>query len=381
MKILAAMSGGVDSSVAALLLKEQGHEVTGVTMKLWGGESDTGCCSVSDVEDARRTADAIHIDHFVFNFGDEFEKKVVEPYADSYKNAETPNPCIECNRHIKFQTLLKRAAALGFDALATGHHARIVSEKDESGNDSLWLARGADPDKDQSYVLNMLTPQQLEYVLFPIGHLTKTQVRQIAKERNLPVAQKPDSYEVCFIKKTEGKAEFLSKKMGFTPASIVDASGEKLGAVPALELLTVGQRKGTGIQGKKEPLYVTKIQKRQQKVTVGKKADLLVQKQFLRDLRLRDLQLKSLPKARLLKSDANSRAVNLYVQCSAHASAQPAQLIYFEAGSEDKPHLLWKSPQKLIAPGQSLVFYIRGRKIKGQKPETAEKIAGSAIAK
>src|SRR6478752_5393801 len=152
MRVMCAMSGGVDSSVTALLLKEAGHDVVGVTMKLWGGDSDTGCCSVSDVDDARRVAQQLDIDHVVFNFGDDFDHHVVAPYVDAHARGVTPNPCIECNRHLKFDRLLRRADQIGFDAIATGHHARIGC----TSSGRFTLERGADPQKDQSYVVHML---------------------------------------------------------------------------------------------------------------------------------------------------------------------------------------------------------------------------------
>ena len=170
-----AMSGGVDSSVAAAELVESGVEVVGVTLKLWGGESDSGCCSVSDVDDARRVADALGIEHLVFALGDDFERAVVGPYVEAHAQGRTPNPCVECNRHIKFDKLLRRARALGFDAVATGHHAQIVSTLDGPR-----LARGADDAKDQSYVLHMLSADDLARTRFPIGHLTKDEVRRRA---------------------------------------------------------------------------------------------------------------------------------------------------------------------------------------------------------
>ena len=175
-KILVAMSGGVDSSVAVAVLLEEGFDVTGVTMKLWGGSSDTGCCSVSDVIDARRVADQLGVPHHVFNFGDEFDAHVVEPYVQAHAIGETPNPCIECNRHVKFDKLFRRAHALGFELVATGHHAQIVEEFD-----GLRVKRAADEAKDQSYVLHMLGQEQLKRLRFPIGGMTKKQVREIAK--------------------------------------------------------------------------------------------------------------------------------------------------------------------------------------------------------
>ena len=176
MKVLVAMSGGVDSSVAAAELQAAGHEVVGVTMRLWGGESDTGCCSVSDVDDARRVAQQLGIDHLVFNFSDDFNEHVVAPYVQAHVDGLTPNPCIECNRHLKFDRLSERARLLGFDAVATGHHARI--ERDDEG--VMRLARGADDAKDQSYVVHMLDQAELAYTMFPVGHLTKAQVRERA---------------------------------------------------------------------------------------------------------------------------------------------------------------------------------------------------------
>ena len=173
MRVMCAMSGGVDSSVAALLLREAGHDVVGVTMKLWGGDSDTGCCSVSDVDDARRVAQQLGIDHLVFNFGDEFDRNVVDPYVRAHAAGVTPNPCIECNRAVKFARLAERADLLGFDAVATGHHAVIGT--DRAGRRT--LERGADGDKDQSYVVHMLDQAGLARTLFPVGGMDKPAVR------------------------------------------------------------------------------------------------------------------------------------------------------------------------------------------------------------
>ncbi|NCG25606.1 MAG: tRNA 2-thiouridine(34) synthase MnmA, partial [Actinobacteria bacterium] len=175
--VMVAMSGGVDSSVAAALLLDAGHEVVGVTMKLWGGPSDTGCCAVSDVDDARRVADHLGIEHHVFNFGEDFERDVVGPYVADHAAGRTPNPCIECNRHLKFDRLLRRADALGFELLATGHHAQVVDTADGPR-----LGRGADDAKDQSYVLHVLDGDVLRRLLLPLGHMTKADVRAIAAD-------------------------------------------------------------------------------------------------------------------------------------------------------------------------------------------------------
>ncbi|MFM8868151.1 MAG: MnmA/TRMU family protein, partial [Ilumatobacteraceae bacterium] len=205
MKVLVAMSGGVDSSVAAAELIAQGHAVVGVTMRLWGGESDTGCCSVSDVDDARRVAQQLGIDHLVFNFQDDFDAKVVNPYVAAHVDGLTPNPCIECNRHLKFERLSERARLLGFDAVATGHHARI--EPDDDG--LLRVTRGADAAKDQSYVVHMLDERELGYTLFPVGGMTKADVRERASCLGLRTAAKPDSQDVCFISRTGGRESVL----------------------------------------------------------------------------------------------------------------------------------------------------------------------------
>src|SRR5437764_11660902 len=203
-RVLVAMSGGVDSSVAAARLLERGYDVTAVTLKLWGGESDTGCCSVSDVEDARRVAAQLDIPHYVFNFADDFTAAVVDPYVDAYVRGSTPNPCVECNRAIKFGRLLDRARALGFDSVATGHHARVV-ERDGRYE----LLRGADRAKDQSYVLYMLTQRELARALFPVGELTKADVRAHAARLGLRTASKPESMDVCFINRGQ-RVDFIS---------------------------------------------------------------------------------------------------------------------------------------------------------------------------
>src|SRR5262245_31576474 len=230
MKVLCAMSGGVDSSVAAALLREDGHEVVGVTMKLWGGESDTGCCSVSDVDDARRVAQQLGIVHHTWTFTDDFEQRVVEPYVEAHRVGRTPNPCIECNRHLKFDRLLERALAVGFDAVATGHHARLVERPDGTRR----LARGADAAKDQSYVLYVLGQHQLARTLLPVGDLTKDEVRAEADRLGLRTATKPDSQDVCFITSTAGRAGFLARRLELHPAPVVDAAGDRVAGVDAV---------------------------------------------------------------------------------------------------------------------------------------------------
>jgi tRNA-uridine 2-sulfurtransferase len=329
MRVLCAMSGGVDSSVTAAVLAEAGHEVHGVTLRLWGGESDQGCCSVADVEDARRVADHLGLDHHVFNFGPDFDRHVVEPYVAAHADGRTPNPCIECNRHLKFDRLLARADALGFDAVATGHHARVVRRADGSRR----VARGADVAKDQSYVLHMLDQAALARVLLPVGDLTKAEVRRRATELGLRTAAKPDSQDVCFIQASAGRQGFLGDRLALTPGRVVDTGGRQVGAVDAVELVTVGQRRGLNLQGQHEPRFVTAVDVGTATVTVGRKEDVLVDGHRLTDLVWADRPVRG----------------SLLVQGSAHGPVLPATL--------HSDVLVWDTPQPRIAPGQSVAFY------------------------
>jgi tRNA-uridine 2-sulfurtransferase len=265
MRVLVAMSGGVDSSVAAALLSRGGHDVVGVTLKLWGGPSDSGCCSVSDVVDARRVADQLRIDHHVFNLTEEFHEAVVDPYVSEHSAGRTPNPCIECNRRVKFGVLLARARRLGFDALATGHHARVAVEAGR-----VRLRRGADRAKDQSYVLAGLGAAELGDVMFPVGELTKADVRAQAAGLGLRTADKPDSQDVCFIHSAQGRRAFLAQRIELRPATLVDASnGAVVGEVPAVELVTVGQRRGLGVAIDGHRRYALSVDVAARRITVG----------------------------------------------------------------------------------------------------------------
>lgn len=333
MKVLLAMSGGVDSSVAGALLLADGHEVVGVTMKLWGGDSDTGCCSVSDVDDARRVAQQLDIDHLVFNFGDDFDRHVVDPYVRDHALGVTPNPCIECNRHVKFDRLIKRADQLGFDAVATGHHARVGRD----GTGRLTLERGADDAKDQSYVVHMLDQHDLSRMLFPVGHIDKAEVRRLAAEMGLRTAAKPDSQDVCFITSTGGRETFLGDRIGFRPARVVDRDGVAVGSVDAVEMVTIGQRRGIGLPGGGPKRYVVDVDVPGAVVTVGDDTDLFRATMFVTDP--------------TWIADPVSGAV--LVQCSAHGAVQRAELAARDGGVE----VAWAEPQRRVAPGQSVVFY------------------------
>jgi tRNA-specific 2-thiouridylase len=246
-KVLVGMSGGVDSSVATALLLEAGHEVVGATMKLWGGPSDSGCCSVADVDDASRVASQLGVAHHVFNFTGAFDRDVVDPYVADHAAGRTPNPCVACNRHLKFDLFLRRATVLGFDAVATGHYARIEAP---SGGRPWWvLRRGVDPAKDQSYVLHPLGQAQLSRVLLPLGGMAKAEVRRRAAELGLRTASKPDSQDVCFISRAGGRAEFLGSRIPLKAGRVVNTAGMEVGTVPAVQLVTVGQRRGLGVPG------------------------------------------------------------------------------------------------------------------------------------
>lgn len=328
MKVLLGMSGGVDSSVAAAVLRDAGHEVVGVTMRLWGGESDTGCCSVADVDDARRAAQQVGVDHLVFNFADDFDRHVVAPYVAAHAAGSTPNPCIECNRHLKFDRLSARAAALGFDAVATGHHARIV----ERGG-RRHVARGADRAKDQSYVVHMLDQATLAATLFPIGHLTKAEVRARAAELGLRTAAKPDSQDVCFITSNGGREAFLGHRIPFRRAEVRDTEGRTVGEVDALELVTLGQRRGLQLAGAPARRYVVGIDHAAAVVTVGDESALFVDRQPLGGVAW----------------TGEPEAGPVLVQTSAHGAVH--------GGVVEPGGVRWAEPQRRVAPGQSVVFY------------------------
>ena len=341
-QVLVAMSGGVDSSVAAARLVEAGVDVVGVTMKLWGGDSDTGCCSVADVDDARRVADQLGVDHLVFNFTDDFDRHVVDPYVHDHAQGRTPNPCIECNRHLKFDRLLERAQLLGFDAVATGHHARIVRDR---GTGRFELRRGADRAKDQSYVVHVMDQHRLARVQFPVGDLTKAQVRAEAERLGLRTATKPDSQDVCFIQRSQGREQFLGRRIPLHAADVVDAEGRRVGQVPAVELVTLGQRRGLGLPGGGDPVHVVAVDVPSRRVTVASPDHLLRDRQRVERLLWLDA-----PDGR----PPRSTTLDVLAQCSAHGQVARATLTVDTDGSA---WLHWQEPQRVVAAGQSVVVY------------------------
>lgn len=330
------MSGGVDSSVAAGLLLEQGHQVVGATLKLWGGASDSGCCSVADVDDARRVAQTLGVDHHVFNYSEEFERHVVTPFVEGHLAGRSPNPCIECNRHIKFELLFERATRLGFDAVATGHHAQVFKREG-----SHYLVRGADDEKDQSYVLGYLRAAQLALLLLPIGHLQKSEVRAHAERLGLRTWDKPDSQDVCFIEASKGREVFLRQRATLTSATIVDSvTGEELGECAAAELMTVGQRRGVlpGRGGEKR--YVSRVDLGARRVEVGRLAEILISSLGLDENSL------TFARQRLVDGD------KVLAQCSAHGRPQLATVRH-----QGRWWLDLHAPARPVAPGQSVVLY------------------------
>lgn len=338
MQVLVALSGGVDSSVAAALLVEAGHEVVGATMRLWGGSQTSGCCSVRDVVDARRVADELGIVHHVFDFSDGFEEHVVGPYAAAHAAGRTPNPCVECNRHLKFDRLLGRAGRLGFDALATGHHARL-----ERAGGVPRLRRGADGAKDQSYVLAVLGRRELERVLLPVGTLTKAEVRARARALGLRTAEKADSQEVCFLSpagSAHDRAGFLAGRIGLHAGAVVDRTGAVVGSVAAVELVTVGQRRGLGpVAGgcgeATRRRYALAVDVAARQVVVGEATELLVDEVVLERRTWTDVP--------------RPDGLPVLVQASAHGVARRGVLVPGGVRLE--------APGRAVAPGQLVALY------------------------
>ena len=342
MLVLSAMSGGVDSSVATAALVEAGHEVVGVTLKLWGGDGDSGCCSVSDVDDARRVADQLGVEHLVFNFGADFDERVVGPYVADHAAGRTPNPCVECNRHVKFDRLLRRARALGFDAVATGHHARVAPAGPAG---ELRIVRGVDARKDQSYVVHVLSGPDLERVLMPIGGLTKAEVRERARALGLRTADKPDSQDVCFIShRGGGRRAFLGSRIPLRRGRLVEPDGTEVGSVDAVELVTVGQRRGLGASRDGAARYALAVDATAATVTVGDAAALAVGEERLG--------------ATWADPAARHQALagpGVTAQVSAHGAPLPVASVV-EVG-DGAVVVRWARPQRRVAPGQSLVLY------------------------
>lgn len=340
-KVLVAMSGGVDSSVAAGLLKQQGYEIAGVTLKLFHQEDqeDTRtCCSLADVEDARYVCMELGIDHFVFNFGDKFGEEVISRFVRGYQEGRTPNPCIDCNKYIKFDALLQRAEVLGFDYIATGHYARI--EKDNSTRRYL-LKRPFDAAKDQTYVLYGMTQHQLSKTLFPLGDLDKATVRKIASEMSMINANKPDSQEICFVPNNDHGA-FIRYHTGqdLTKGFFVNIKGEVLGEHKGIEKYTVGQRKGLGVSFGK-PMYVVAKDYKTKNVVLGNLDDLMSNTLIAEEMNWVSIESLNEP-------------MRLTAKIRYSHQDKPAT-VYTE--QEGKVRVVFEEPIKAITPGQAVVFY------------------------
>ncbi|NND03430.1 MAG: tRNA 2-thiouridine(34) synthase MnmA [Acidimicrobiia bacterium] len=338
MKALVAMSGGVDSSVAAALMLEQGHDVVGVTLKQWQGADGSmptsGCCTVADAEDARRVAAQLDVPYYVLDHVADFRERVVEPFGAAYVAGRTPNPCIDCNRRVRFRTLLERTEALGCDFLVTGHYARV---KNEGG--SYKLLKGKDPSKDQSYVLHMLGQAELSQVRLPIGEFTKPEVRAEAERLGLRTAAKPDSQDICFVK--DDYRSFLRENFSDVaqPGQLVDTGGKVLGEHEGTVDFTIGQRKGLGV-ALGEPRYVVDIQPSTATVVIGKKADL-------------EALGCTLEEVSFVSGGVPPQGTEVDVKIRYRSAPVPAVVSSIPTGVE----LMFRDPQLAVAPGQAAVMY------------------------
>lgn len=344
-RIVVGMSGGVDSAVAAAILKEQGYDVIGVTLNLspklepeeaW--ERDDSCCGLSASEDARRVADRLDIPHYVLNFRDIFAESVIANFLDEYRRGRTPNPCVRCNDHVKFGTVLLKAQALECDAVATGHYARV----DQDPDTGRWvLKKAVDPRKDQSYVLYVLTQDELSRTRFPLGKMTKDQTRELARKLALPVANKPESQDICFVSE-RNYGDFLRKLAPDVaqPGSIVHVDGRVLGEHQGVAFFTIGQRRGLGVVHR-DPLFVIDLDPANRRVIVGPESEL-----FDTDVVADDVNLVA--------------AVDLQrprmVQARIRYRMNDADALVWQ-GDRGEFHLRFQRPQRAITPGQAVVCY------------------------
>jgi len=348
------MSGGVDSSVAAALLKEQGYDCIGITMSLYCSTkaSAQSCCSMESAADAKKVADQLGIPHYVLNFRDQFKKEVIDNFIEEYKRGRTPNPCIRCNQFIKFEYLRQKAKELGAELIATGHYARIKSEILNSKSEinskfqfpNYKLLKGKDKKKDQSYVLYMMNQESLAHTLFPLGEMTKEEVRKKAKKIGLPVHDKEESQEICFVE-DDDYGRFLREKCpdAVKPGKILDKNGKVVGQHDGIAFYTLGQRKGIGAH-KAMPKYVVKIDPKTNTIIIGDQGDLLG-KELIAD------------QISYVSGRVPTKPLNITAKIRYNSSEAPA--ILYPDGK-----VTFTEPQRAITPGQSVVFY-RGEEVLG----------------
>ncbi len=360
-RIVAAMSGGVDSSVTAALLARAGYDVVGVTLQLYSASAAKrkgACCAGQDIYDARRVAETLGIPHYVLDYEERFKQRVIADFAETYARGETPIPCVRCNERVKFADLMDTARELGAEALATGHYVRRVD-----GPKGAELHRAADPARDQSYFLFATTQKQLDYLRFPIGEMDKRDVRAIAAELGLTVADKPDSQDICFV--PDGKYANIVQKMqpdAATPGEIVDSAGNVLGRHDGVIHFTVGQRKGLGLSGNGEPLFVLKLDAAKARVIVGTRDRL-----SSRTIRLRDVNW----------IGGDETAIDCAVKVR---SMRPPVAAHVTRGQDCTAEVELLSPEDAVAPGQACVFYERdGTRVLGggwiARAESAQRAA------
>lgn len=347
-RILLGMSGGVDSSVSAILLKEQGYEVIGITMKLFEGEIEGSCCNISSTMDAKRVCDYLQIPHYTLNFKDEFKKYVIDDFINCYANCKTPNPCIECNKYLKFGSMYQKAQELKCDYIATGHYAKIEYSEEYKQN---VLKKANAVAKDQSYVLYNIPKELLDKLKLPLGiYNSKEEIRKIAEQYNLPVAHKPDSEDICFIPSGDYKA-FLENNSDIKSikGNIVDINGNVLGTHTGLYKYTIGQRKGIGIPNI-TPLYVIGFNKEKNELIVGDEKELYKKEFIVSDVNW-------------LLFDKLEKELIVYVKTRYSSKAYKAKIIPYRNNIK----VIYDEPKKSITEGQSAVFYMDDIVIGGGK--------------